>query len=87
MKAYIYNDKIYCDTDLSEQEEELGYTYGGDFYDLLWELDHNAPHIYHESTTIVRYVGDDFLGTDDNYDDEETLDAIAEYDFEEVKKN
>ena len=86
MKAYIYNDKIYCEEDLSERADELGHKYGGDFFDLLWELDHNDQRIYHESTTVVRYVGDDFLGTDDDYDDEETLDAINDMGFENFKK-
>ena len=36
--AYRFEGKVYCETDLSE---ELGDEYGGDLYDLYWELSHN----------------------------------------------
>ena len=35
-KIYEYNDKIYCEKDLSETHDN----YGGDLYDLYWDASH-----------------------------------------------
>ena len=36
--VYRFEGKVYCEEDLSE---ELGDEYGGDLYELYWELSHN----------------------------------------------
>ena len=83
MKIYIYQDKMYCDEDLSEREEELGHEYGGSLFDLLWELDHNNRHVFHESTTTVYYIGDDVFGTDNEYGEEDILNEIIDQGFKD----
>ncbi len=86
MKAYIYNDKIYCKEDVSEREEELGHEYGGDLRNLLWDIEENDPEIYHESTTTVYYIGDEYFGTDDDCATVDLVEEILDEGFEEIEE-
>lgn len=57
-KKYLYDGKVYCDTDLSEEIDN----YGGDTYDLYYELKHNnlMMEVTYYSTVDDPHFYDDF---------------------------
>ena len=82
MKKYKYNDKIYCDEDLSCEIDN----YGGDLQQLLWDIEDENPQIQSELTITLRFIGGEYYASDDEKSDEETLDEIVECGYEEVEE-
>jgi hypothetical protein len=81
--AYRFEGKVYCETDLSE---ELGDEYGGDLYDLYWELSHNRK-ILDEKT--LYYKRDVEEGERIYYDSPEELlaDMVEELGLEVLEEH
>lgn len=75
MKKYKYEDKIYCEEDLSEEIDN----YGGDLFDLYWDLKINGEaceETYYRPRVIER--------SDQTYESPEEL-IENEFDYLEVE--
>lgn len=70
-KKYEYDEKIYCDDDLSEEIEN----YGGDLYDLFFLLRNNG-----EASEVTYYF---ISGDPENY--YEDIDKFIENEFGELE--
>lgn len=80
MRKYKYNGKIYCNEKLDIDN------YGGDFQNLLWDIEKDNPNIYSESMVTLRFIGNEYYGTEDDRTDEETLNEIIECGYEELEE-
>lgn len=69
-KRYEYNGKIYCEDDLSESIDN----YGGELYDLYWELSHD-----HLACDVTYYYATD------GEKDYETAEELIESEFSELE--
>ena len=83
-RVFSYNGKIYSEAYYTDDTKH----YDGDLSDLLYAIEKDNPNIYREETITVRYVGDEYFGTDEDKADEEVIDDILfqgfELDLEEV---
>lgn len=73
MKKYEYEEKIYCDEDLSEQIDN----YGGDLFDLYWELQKNG-----DACETTYYFTPDAETSNDVY---ETYEDLIENEFADLE--
>lgn len=71
-KVYRYKGKIYCETDLSETDEN----YGGDLWTLFRELQKDD-----KAVEVTYYYRDDDGEISDSYDSEED---VIEHEFADL---
>ena len=77
-KVFKYNGKLYSDDYYLNNNK-----YTGSLDDLLYEISKENKSIYHEETLTIRYVGDEYYGTEENKSDEETLEDIIFYGYDD----
>ena len=78
-RVFRYNGKIYSDAYYTDDTKH----YDGDLSDLLFAISKDNSNIYRESTITIRYVGDEYFGTDEDKSDEETLDELFDNGYNE----
>jgi len=81
-RTFIYNGKIYSEAYYTDDTKH----YDGDLSDLLYAIEKDNPNIYKEETVTVRYVGDEYFGTDEDKSDEEVIDDIIWQGYEVIEE-
>ena len=81
-KVYRYKGKIYSEAYYTDETRH----YDGDLSDLLYVLSRDHPNIYREETMTIRYVGDEYYGTDEDTSNEDVIENLIWQGYEEIEE-